>query len=969
VLTPIIPRVGSDLLAVLAELCRKAPLGEKIVVVPSLALGHQIGDALARAGTAWVNLRFETTRTLADAIAGFSIAREGQSVLSRAQALAILERACDRVLVDDSYFAELRGRPGLYRAIQRSIDDLRHAGVRELPVAAFEDARKARDLARILETYEAELLERRYVDRYGVLAKALEIAASGAKLPWDASTQWVVLEDLELSHAEHRLVDAIAGTSAVRVAKTKTPSLRSVHFARAVGAENEIRNVLRRAAPYDDAEIVYTARDPYLALAYELTAEHRIPATFAEGISAAYTRPGQAVLGFLRWVEGDFAAVHLQQIARAGVLKASKTLSPFAFARVLRKALIGWGAERYVPRIQALLASLEAARTQTDSETRIAAIERDMSRARESLPLIEKLLSLASPIADAEVDPAQLARVARLFLDGWAVVSNEMDAMALAALRRMFGELMELPESRSTRTMAIARLGEAVRDVHVSASNPRPGHLHVTPLRNGGWSGRQALFVVGLDDAQHPGSGMQDPIVLDAERAALNASIAPRALDLLGDAPQRATERLQALFARGATARWTLSWPQLDLQERRGGFPSRDVLAVFRAMHGAEATFESLINAATPAGFLEADAPLSLAEWGLAERFLRGARLERPAQERAAARASDALTEYDGRIAVERDAIDPRRTNRVYSASQLEKMARCPFGWFVERVLRVEPVEELERVQDEWLNAMQFGTLVHEVLEETMGEIAASKRAVSVAGDLPRMLEIARSRLAHWRAEVPPGTETAFTRQERELLETCEIFLRTEERVGGTLEPMMFEAEFGADGDFAIELGQGRSVKLRGSIDRVDRDRKTGNWEVWDYKTGSLYGFREKWELLRGTKLQHVIYTRALEHLLREQGLSGKVQCAGYYFPTPKGAGAREARTCAPGKLEEALNALFDVVGSGFFPQPDEGRCAFCPYETICGDKNEAAARMIRKQDANAEDEAVKAWRKVQAIE
>src|SRR5450759_4429715 len=126
----------------LQSVCREHRLREKVLVVPSLAIGHQIADAVAFGGTDWVNLRMETIRTISDAVAGFDLAERGCTVLSRAQALAIIERACDRVLDDSSYFAALIGRPGLYRAIQRSVDDLRHAGLEVgLPANAFEDPR------------------------------------------------------------------------------------------------------------------------------------------------------------------------------------------------------------------------------------------------------------------------------------------------------------------------------------------------------------------------------------------------------------------------------------------------------------------------------------------------------------------------------------------------------------------------------------------------------------------------------------------------------------------------------------------------------------------------------------------------------------------------------------------------------------------------------------------------------------
>ena len=482
----------SALLEVLADVCRKHPLREKVVVVPSLAIGHQIGDALARGGTHWVNLRFETTRTIADAIAGFELAREGLTVLSRAQALAILERACDRVLDDASYFAELRGRPGLYRAIQRSIDDLRHAGLRELPPLAFEDARKAADLSKILAAYEGELAQRKFVDRFGVLARAMAIAESGAVLPWDNETSWVVADDVEGSSTETRLVELVSGQTLGHRERPPQKNDGRIELVRAVGEENEVRHALRNAAPLDDAEIVYTTRDPYLALAYELTAEHAIPATFAEGISCAYTRPGQAALGFLRWLGEDFDAAQLQRIARAGSIETkSEALTPFAFARVLREAMIGWGRARYAPRIEAMLARLQSELAETDSDARIAGIGRRIDRGRESLTLIQALLDITGPIAEGvDVDAGALALATLRFLDRFAATRNEIDGMALAALRRMLRELTRLPEARATRSIAIERLRDAIADVHVAASNPRPGHLHVAPVRSDAWSGR-----------------------------------------------------------------------------------------------------------------------------------------------------------------------------------------------------------------------------------------------------------------------------------------------------------------------------------------------------------------------------------------------------------------------------------------------------------------------------------------------
>ncbi len=972
----------------LAGVCREHPLREKILVVPSLAIGHQVADAIAFGGTPWVNLRMETIRTISDAVAGFDLAERGLTVLSRAQALAIIERACDRVLGDSSYFAALLGRPGLYRAIQRSVDDLRHAGVspEALPKRAFEDERKARDLALIIRAYEEELRDRKFVDRFGVISRAIELAEERV---WSSDALWFVADDIELSNTERKLLDAVGGQAIlpVRPGEIACPP-QHVHFARAIGEENELRGALRAITTLDEAEVVYTARDPYLSLAYELTSEYSIPATFAEGIAAPFTRPGQAVIGFLHWIGDDFDTTHLQRIARAGALKTPQAIPPAVFARVLRGSMIGWGRDRYVPRLQASITEAEHKLAETDSESRIEWLTREIERRREALGVAQSLLAIS---AIESLPAAALA-----FVDEFAASKNEIDGMALAALRRLLQELAAIEGSTGAsegarRHTDIDRLIEAIASTHVAASNPRPGHLHVTPVRAGGWSGRDRIFLVGLDDTKHPGAGLQDPVVLDEERKNINSSIAPRQLDLLGDQPARNSARLARLIERADGAQWTLSYAELDLRDRRARFPSKDLLDLFRATRkDDDARYDMLVAASAVEGFLEDQTPLSASEWWLGERFVRG-RQDLRAElwsaypwlgqgERAReARASDEITPWDGKIDVPPEEIDPRRTGRVYSASQMERMARCPFGWFVERVLHIEPVEELVRIDDQWLDNRQFGVLVHEVLQKTMEEICAAGETPVHATHVARMREIGAVALQEWRDEVPPATESAFARQRDELFAACDVFLRTEEQRCVDIAPKYFEAPFGMSkaesspigmiDPLVIPLGPDSSVRLRGQIDRVDQDRRTGGWQVWDYKTGSLYEFREVWRLRKGTKLQHVIYTRALTEMLRAHGIKGRVDCAGYYFPTTKGDGARIARECAEGELEHALNLLFDVVGSGWFPLPDEGRCDFCDFRGICGDPDEAKKRMARKQAANANNRAVQSWRRLQEVD
>lgn len=210
---------------------------------------------------------------------------------------------------------------------------------------------------------------------------------------------------------------------------------------------------------------------------------------------------------------------------------------------------------------------------------------------------------------------------------------------------------------------------------------------------------------------------------------------------------------------------------------------------------------------------------------------------------------------------------------------------------------------------------------------------------------------------------MPAPSQAAFDRRRRELLDSCAVFLRTEATACRTVTPTYFELSFGMDEEppFELRLGHGKSIKLRGRIDRVDHGRKKDEWHVWDYKSGSTYQFDRGGVLARGTKVQHAIYARAFEN----QHPGARVTQSGYLFPTVRGGGARLVRACTDQELKDALNSLFDVVARGFFPHGDDDACKFCDFQSVCPGANEQIERKIAN---NQNDAAVQAWLKLQEV-
>ena len=168
--------------------------------------------------------------------------------------------------------------------------------------------------------------------------------------------------------------------------------------------------------------------------------------------------------------------------------------------------------------------------------------------------------------------------------------------------------------------------------------------------------------------------------------------------------------------------------------------------------------------------------------------------------------------------------------------------------------------------------------------------------------------------------------------------------------------PEAVEQRFGWDraAPVSISLGDGRSVRFRGTVDRIDR-LPGGGLSVLDYKTGGRYGVDVLADdpVARGTRLQLVLYGMAAAD--RYQA-AGPVD-VGYWFVSDRGSvhgrfprdGFRLTAT-AEGRFQDVLRTLVDAIGAGRFPAnpgPPEGlggrpaNCRICPFDRICpGDRS-----------------------------
>jgi RecB family exonuclease len=1006
----------------LAGFCREHPLDEKIFVVPSFIAGRQIGEALAREAGSWVNLRFVTAWTLAGEVLERSAEAGAGKPMTFSAELALTDRLFRELHAagELEYFGRAGVSPGLAGALHRAIRDLRLAGLTSADVRPerFLVERKGRELALLVGRYERALEEDGLLDSAAFLGAAVRAAK---RTPFDPA--WTLCpQDARLSRLGRELVQAAAGNRLVLVPgdpvfglerprhcwpasvpgeareagqlswlfapreATGAGEAGRIEIFRALGPANECREVLRRLysenVPFDHAEVLAPPGAAHATIFHLLSSRTRLPVTFGEGVPVSFTSPGRLFFGLLDWLGNDFSSAHFCRLIENGdlVLPAGPSGAPLAArtaCRHLRSAMIGWGSDRYPARLQALREAKEADLALNGQEAGEEGEEVDEARRT----------ALSAAIAEIDALAAAVGRILAAFPGESAPGAYDVEALC-GALSGLIGDPLpaDTEIDRKARGVLLDRLAEVRQEgrspmlplkealdlirsagssLRVGASPPLPGHLHVAGFSTGGHSGRPVTFVVGLDEATFPGRGLQDPVLLDEERAALSDSL-PTAADALRSDLFELAAALASL--RGKVV---FSYPSYDVVEGRESFPSSVVLQAFRLLRGEPDLDYAALDRGLPeaAGFLPGGPDRSFDEidWWL-ER-LAG---DDPAPDgagsvaanftdlaaglaAAAARAGETLTEYEGIIDVRpfRGDVDPVAGRKaVMSASRLELLAKCPFAYYLRHILNVRPPEEVEFDRSRWLDPLQRGSLVHEILCDFMTEVSKRKETVVSDRHAGLMAGFAADLVARRREEIPPPSEGIYESERRDILETLAIFMAAEEKREEKGEPVGFEMEIERQ---EIGLGGGRSFFLNGFIDRVDKLGEDA-YRILDYKTGSPADYEELVEFGYGQKIQHALYAVALERMLvpSRGGATPRVTRSGYLFPSRRGEGLeRIIEDFDRERLRSLLDDLLGLLQKGYFIAGPEARCKYCDYAPVCG--GGAPQRTGRKRKGSPE--------------
>lgn len=506
--------------------------------------------------------------------------------------------------------------------------------------------------------------------------------------------------------------------------------------------------------------------------------------------------------------------------------------------------------------------------------------------------------------------------------------------------------------------------------------------VYVGPIWTAAGCPFDTVFVLGMSEGRYPGPGMADPLLPDP----MKKKIDPTGW-LLGTIDTRVEESHQSFISVVHSAKQVfMYWPRGIPGESREFGPARWFLSTVREVAGkpllqAGELFDSEISGLIFRRRSESiNMPLSeagdLHEYDVVGARSWGERSEKTHEEFPLlitepsiatgvkfedAKESIDWTEYDGRVnlgGVSGVTPDIAVTETIGSATAFETYAACPYRYFLSRRLHIEPTDSPE--PEVALDALLFGTLIHDVLEKFALWRMKSISDYASTSDQENWLRTATiSHVESLKEETPGRSEGAWKIEISRAWLILRQWLRREPDTAKQPDMRQVEAEYSFGGTSTdtengppveVRTVSGKTVKFRGQVDRVDISEDGSRVIVYDYKSGgnSSYSKLNSDPVKKGMKLQLPLYSKAVAQKYPEAEIQ-----ASYWFvressselkPSPSDYDSERAEDA----LTAAVETIVEGIESGVFPA-DPGisvnrdgssesheNCLFCEYSRVC---------------------------------
>lgn len=977
-----------------------------VAVAARRALASGDLGSLGTSGAGVAAVTFLTVHGLAEWLGAARLAGQGRRPVST----PVLAAALRRALRDSAgMFAPVAAHPATEIALVAAYGELADLSPAMLDSLAGASPR-SRDVVRLCRRAR-ELLRSGWYDESDLADAAVDTVASDAGRLGSELGHLIVHLPQDLARRRARLLEAAAAACPTTVIAGLTGAadadagvLRSLaslgwhppppapmvgavatgdatQILTASDADDEVRaavravvNAARDGVPLERMAILFGAREPYGRLVHEHLAAAGVVRNGAAVRPLAASRAGRIALDLLALADHDFRradVVGLLALAAGGGGGGGHALTA-EWQRLSREAGVVAGREQWAGLLARLAADLERRAAavaaagsdpfdETGVERRREAAERIEQRAGRVRDLAVAAVGLIDDISQAAAQPRPwreharwLRRLAGRLLggddrrDAWPEHERRAADRVDAALER----LATLDGIDQPPALDVFR---RTLELELEADLGRLGRFGegvlVGPLSFAVGLDLDLVIVLGMAEGCLPSAVHDDSLLPDAERRRASGEL-PLRRDRVG------REHRYLLAALAAAERHLLCVPRGDMRASSERVPSRWLVEAASERLGRRVASDELgglsagwidhvpsyAHAVTHASFPATEQDYRLRAYADGH----GGDLHDPIVATGAevirARRSRDFTRFDGNLAGQ--AV-PSPLDEVVSSTRLESWAACPFAYFVNHLLRVEPVDDPARQLT--MSAVDRGALVHEILERFVLDVVARPFGRQPRPDEPwsavdheLMRHIADQLCDDYESRGLTGRPVFWRAERAQILALADRFLVEDdaERRRSRTRPVAAELRFGYGnevGAVELPLPDGRILRFRGAADRVDVS-DDGTIHVVDYKTGRSDDFRRLGvdnPDEGGTRLQLAIYGLAARQFHGDP--TAPVE-AHYWFVSDREGFKRIGYPVDDGVLARVGQTLATMVAGieeGTFPaRPDpSGRpWVTCPY-------------------------------------
>jgi ATP-dependent helicase/DNAse subunit B len=846
--------------------------------------------------------------------------------------------------------------------------------------------------------YDFNPLQKRFI------AKLIETHQVLAFFPWQDAPAYEYalpcLNWLKSQGCEHILLDAEEARPLQKVAYSLFGPSRELNDVQAIkpsiavitapGEAREIHEVIREALrwvesegmAFSDIAILLRSSEPYAPIVIEALTRLGIPYYLNGGTALAKTRAGQSLNLLLAILEQNYSRTSVMEFI---------SYAPIAFDVfgdvALQDDIASWdyfaiaagivaGKEEWRDRLERLHRRIvDEPRQRNDSDEightfdlrSVERFQQFLQRLFDSLAKIPKRGSwstLAQPISD-------LFRKILLSTAETQRVTDEIEALAKLDL---LGEETSLEQFVRAANIALTSARHA-------SDGFGKGGIFVGDLMSARGLTFKAVIVPGMVEKFFPHVWRQDPILLDQERQYMSEGVGK---ELSQKSRQYEEERLLFAFTlMAAREKILFSTPRIELLTARERIPSFFLLRLMEAATGRPASFADfeaweLVRRVPLTRLFPKTAEEALDEieydLGRADALISGTApsaldylstlgpfFDAALAAEAARWGKRRFTPYDGWLHTGKTRAHLKRLYHCrrlsLSPTALEGYARCPYRFFLERLLGLAPLEEPDPFA--WVPALDRGALIHKVLFRFIERLKVDKRLPLKKQDAEsleeELLQVAAMILDGYEKEQAAGFPLLWELDKEQMTADLREWLKAELNESDMFVPVALEEDFA----HPFSLGADDMVSLTGRIDRIDIAEDGRLARVIDYKTGRPLRLKDG-EFHGGEALQLPIYLLASEQILN--GVSPLE--ADYYYVSRNGRYQKDRFTRKDWeiKLERLRSIIAGLISNLrrglFIARPPS--CGRCPYPWICTPAAEALYDRKRQDPRIAEFERLK---------